>query len=163
MHTGDWYIIGAGATWSFLGIFIKLLTVWGFTPIQIVSIRATIAAFLLSIIFLFINKQVFKVKLKDLWLFVGMALFSILISNSCSFAAMHESGITIAIILLYTSPVFVTLMAAFFFKEPLNARKIIALGLALLGCVLVSGFGHSDNTSQMTFTGLVLGLTSAFG
>ncbi len=163
MQKGDWCIIGAGTAWSFLGIFIKTLSGYGFSSMQIVSMRATIAAFLLVLIFLFTNIQAFKIKIKDIWLFVGMALFSILISNGCSFAAMQESGITVAIILLYTSPVFVTLMAAVFFKEKLTKLKMFSLFLALLGCVLVSGYGQNSADMSISFVGLMLGLASAFG
>ena len=64
-----------------------------------------------------------------------------------------------AAILLYTSPIWIMLMAALFFHEKLNAKKLIALGLAFAGCVLVSGISGDG----ITVVGLLLGLGSGLG
>lgn len=163
MPVGYIYIMGAGLAWSFLGIYIKLLAAVGFESMQIVSLRATLAAVILTALLAFWRgTALFRIKLRDWWLFAGMAIFSILISNGCSFAAMQESGITVAIILLYTSPVFVTVMAAIFFGEPLTGQKVAALLLALLGCAFVSGAGQ-DTGGNVSLLGVGLGLASAFG
>lgn len=146
-----------------LGIFINGLYSHGFVPIQVVSARATVAAFVLTTVLLLFKRSLLKIKLQDLWMFVGTGLFSIIISNYASFSAFKEVGISVGIILLYTSPVFVTLMAAVIFKEPLSKRKIGALAMALIGCALVSGIGQPGSVGKVNLHGLMLGLTSAFG
>ena len=163
MQTGYFYILGAGLAWGMLGIFINGLYSYGFMPMQIVSIRATVAALVLSIALVFLKADLLRVKLKDLWMFIGTGLFSIIISNYASFSAFKEVGISVGIILLYTSPVFVTLMAALIFKEPLTKRKVLALVLALVGCALVAGIGQAGSMGQVNLYGLLLGLISAFG
>lgn len=163
MQTGYFYILGAGFAWSMLGIFINGLYSYGFVPMQIVSVRATVAAVVLTIALLFFKADLLKIKLRDLWLFIGTGLFSIIISNYASFTAFKEVGISVGIILLYTSPVFVTLMAALIFKEPLTKRKVMALVMALIGCALVSGIAQPGSVGKVNFNGLLMGLLSAFG
>ena len=50
-------------------------------------------------------------------------------------------------------------MAALCFHERLTARKLLALGLAFSGCVLVSGFSGGS----LTFYGLLVGLGAGVG
>ena len=149
--------------WSMLGIFINGLYASGFVPMQVVSVRATMAALILAVSLAFLKPDLLRIKLRDLWMFVGMGLFSIIISNYASFSAFKEVGISVGIILLYTSPVFVTLMAALIFKESLTKRKLLALVLALIGCALVSGIGQPGSVGKVNLYGLLLGLLSAFG
>ena len=149
--------------WSMLGIFINGLYASGFVPMQVVSVRATMAALILAVSLAFLKPDLLRIKLRDLWMFVGMGLFSIIISNYASFSAFKEVGISVGIILLYTSPVFVTLMAALIFKESLTKRKLLALVLALIGCALVSGIGQLGSVGKVNLYGLLLGLLSAFG
>lgn len=149
--------------WSMLGIFINGLYASGFVPMQVVSVRATMAALILAASLAFLKPDLLRIKLRDLWMFVGMGLFSIIISNYASFSAFKEVGISVGIILLYTSPVFVTLMAALIFKESLTKRKLLALVLALIGCALVSGIGQPGSVGKVNLYGLLLGLLSAFG
>lgn len=163
MQTGYVYILGAGLAWSMLGIFINGLYSYGFVPMQVVSARATVAAFVLTTALAFLKPTLLKIKLKDLWMFAGTGIFSIIISNYASFSAFKEVGISVGIILLYTSPVFVTLMAAAIFKEPLTRRKILALLMAMLGCALVSGIAQPSSVGTVNLLGLLLGLLSAFG
>lgn len=163
MQAGYFYILGAGLAWSTLGIFINGMYAAGFLPMQIVSARATLAAFILVSVLACIKPALLKIKVRDLWMFIGTGIFSIIISNYASFSAFKEVGISVSIVLLYTSPVFVTLMAAVIFKEPLTSRKIIALILALVGCALVSGMGQVDSANKVNVLGILLGLLSAFG
>ena len=163
MQTGAFFILGAGLAWSMLGIFINGLYASGFVPMQVVSVRATMAALILAVSLAFLKPDLLRIKLRDLWMFVGMGLFSIIISNYASFSAFKEVGISVGIILLYTSPVFVTLMAALIFKESLTKRKLLALVLALIGCALVSGIGQPGSVGKVNLYGLLLGLLSAFG
>ena len=67
--------------------------------------------------------------------------------------------LSVAAILLYTSPVWIMLMSALFFHEKINGRKILALCLAFAGCVLASGVSGEG----ITFSGLLFGIGSGIG
>ena len=156
---GPILIIIAACFWGSMGIFVRHLEAYGFTAIQIVSIRLTLAALIFSILQIFIDRAGFKIALRDIPLFLGLGLGSILFFTICYFSAITIMPLSTAAILLYTSPIWIMLMAALFFHEKLNTRKLIALALAFAGCVLVSGISGDG----ITAVGLLIGLGSGLG
>ena len=158
-NLGPILIIIAACFWGSMGIFVRHLEAYGFSAIQIVSIRLTLAAVIFSILQIFIDRAGFKIALRDIPLFLGLGLGSILFFTICYFSAITIMPLSTAAILLYTSPIWIMLMAALFFHEKLNARKLIALALAFAGCVLVSGISGDG----ITLIGLLLGLGSGLG
>ena len=156
---GTALIILAGCFWGSMGIFVRKLGTYGFGAIQIVSIRITLAALIFSLVLLVKDRSGFKISPKDIPLFLGLGFGSILFFTICYFTAITMMPLSTAAILLYTSPVWIMLMSIFFFHEKLDRRKLIALGLAFAGCVLVSGISGEG----MTVTGLLIGLGSGIG
>ena len=152
-------IIIAACFWGSMGLFVRRLTTFGFDSIQIVSIRVTLAALVFSLFLLIRDRSGFRISLRDIPLFLGLGLGSILFFTVCYFAAITIMPLSTAAILLYTSPIWIMLMSALFFHEKMNSRKVIALFLAFGGCVLVSGISGDG----ITFTGLLLGLGSGIG
>lgn len=102
-----------------------------------VAVRSTVAAILYFFWLLFTDRAAVRVRLQDLWYFVGTGIFSVLFFNWCYFNAISLSALSVAAVLLYTSPVFVRLLSALCFQEPITPRKIGALLLTFCGCVLV--------------------------
>ena len=156
---GPVLIILAACFWGSMGIFVRRLNAVGFTSIQIVSIRLTLAALIFSLILVIKDRKGFKISPRDIPLFLGLGLGSILFFTICYFAAITIMPLSTAAILLYTSPFWIMLMSVLFFHEKLNAVKIIALIMAFGGCVLVSGISGEG----ITFVGLLLGLGSGIG
>ena len=156
---GSILIILAGCFWGSMGIFVRKLGTYGFSSIQIVSIRVTLAAVIFVLVLLIKDRKGFKIILRDMPLFLGLGFGSILFFTVCYFTAITMMSLSTAAILLYTSPVWIMLMSVLFFHEKLNGRKLIALALAFAGCVLVSGISGEG----MTLTGLLVGLGSGIG
>lgn len=156
---GPILIIIAASFWGCMGIFVRKLGEFGFSAIQIVSIRITLAALFFSLILFIKNRADFKISLRDIPLFLGLGLGSILLFTVCYFSAITIMPLSTAAILLYTSPIWIMLMSAVLFHEKITSRKIIALALAFAGCVLVSGFSGGG----ITATGLLFGLGSSIG
>ena len=63
-----------------------------------------------------------------------------------------------AAVLLYLAPSFVVIFSAVLWKTPLTKRKLIALVVSLLGCVMVSGIIGGDMTAS--WAGIGLGVLS---
>ena len=152
-------IILAGCFWGSMEIFVRKLGTYGFSAIQIVSIRISLAALIFSLVLLIKDRRGFRISIKDIPLFLGLGFGSILFFTVCYFTAITMMSLSTAAILLYTSPVWIMLMSIFFFHEKLDRRKLIALLLAFGGCVLVSGISGEG----MTVTGLLIGLGSGIG
>ena len=158
-NIGPLLIILAGIFWGSMGIFVRKLGTYGFTSVQIVAIRITLAALVFSIVLFIRDRSGFRITLRDLPLFLGLGFGSILFFTVCYFTAITIMPLSTAAILLYTSPIWIMLMSMLFFREKLNRIKLIALALAFAGCVLVSGISGEG----ITLIGLLIGLGSGIG
>ena len=154
---GDILIITAGLFWGSMGIFVRHLNALGFT-IQVACLRLTMAGIIFALILLIKDPKGFKIRPRDIPLFLALGLVSILFFTCCYFTAIRLMTMSTAAILLYTSPIWVMILAILFLKEKITTQKIIALILAFGGCVLVSGFG-----GKVTLPGVLAGLGSGLG
>ena len=156
---GPALIILAGIFWGSMGVFVRRLGAYGFSSIQIVCIRVVLAALIFSLILRIKEPSAFRISLRDLPLFLGLGLGSILFFTVCYFTAISMMPLSTAAILLYTSPIWIMLMSVLFFREKLTKRKLLALFLAFGGCVMVSGVSGGG----LTVIGLLIGLGSGIG
>ncbi len=156
---GSILIILAGCFWGSMGIFVRKLDTYGFSSIQIVSIRVTLAALIFALVLLIKDRAGFRISFKDIPLFLGLGFGSILFFTVCYFTAITMMSLSTAATLLYTSTVWIMIMSALFFHEKLDRRKLVALALAFAGCVLVSGISGEG----ITPIGLLVGLGSGIG
>jgi drug/metabolite transporter, DME family len=155
--------VAIGASfWGIIGYFVKELAFIGYTPLQIVFLRA-ISAFLFFFLWIIAYRPgLLRIRLKDSWYFFGTGVLSVSFFNWCYFTTIQHSSLAIAAILLYTAPAFVLLISIFVFKEQLTWQKLSALFLTFLGCMFVSGI-FSGNFSELSWTGLITGLGAGFG
>ena len=154
-------IVLAGILWGTMGIYVRVLNQNGMYSIQIVFLRAIITAAAVAVIILITDPSQFKVRLKDLWIMVCGGICSILFFNVSYFKAIEITSMSTACVLMYTSPVFVTLISAVVFKDKLTFRKIAAMITVFIGCALVSGIASSKLT--VTPKGLMYGLFAGIG
>lgn len=168
-HKGSFQIITASILWGVISLFVRRLSVWGFDPMQIAFVRMTTAAVMLTLFALFRDKSRMKIKLRDIWMFAGTGIISIVLFNCCYFYGLIHGEASVAVVLLYTSPIFIMIFSRIIFKDKITASKIIALIMTIVGCVLVSGaIGSGHSVSAIVFTagicsGLFYGLYSIFG
>ena len=66
-----------------------------------------------------------------------------------------------AAILLYTAPAIVMVLSYFLFQEKLTKRKLLALVMTFVGCVLVTGI--LTETGNVTAGGILVGLGAGLG
>ena len=109
---GPVLIILAGVFWGSMGIFVRRLSSYGFNSIQITSIRLSLSALIFCLIQFLHDKEGFRIAGKDLPLFLGLGLGSVLFFSSCYFTAINMMSLSTAAILLYTSPICCWLSAA---------------------------------------------------
>ena len=151
-------ILLAGIFWGSMGLFVRRLEALGFDAFQITAVRLRFAALGFCLILLLRDPKGFRIAPRDLPLFLGLGLGSILFFTLCYFTAISIMPLSTAAILLYTSPIWVTLLSALLFHERLTPLRLLALALAFGGCVLVSGPGGS-----LPLRGLLIGLGAGFG
>ncbi|UAC47025.1 DMT family transporter [Bacillus aquiflavi] len=156
-------MIAAGAAlWGLIAIFVRGLSEYGFTAMEIVTIRVITASLLLIIIGLIRYRSEMKVKVRDTYLFIGTGILSIVFFYWSYFTTINEMNVSLAVILLYTSPAFVTILSYIFLKEPLHMKKVFAVIGTIFGCVLIAGVSVGE-ANNVTMLGIVIGLCSGLG
>ena len=155
-------IVAAAALWGCIGIFLKLLTAAGFSSLEGAAIRSTVAALLFGLFLFFTDRKALKIDPRHWYYFFGTGVCSLMFFNWCYFNAISRSSMSVAAVLLYTSPVFVTFLSALCFKEKITPVKLAALAFTFLGCVLVTGLFPLGQES-ISLSTILFGLGSGFG
>jgi len=157
------YIILGAALWGTIGWYVKNLYAYGFTPMEVVTLRVWSAAILL-VLFLIIRepKKLKLASFSDVKYFIGTGIFSIVFFNFCMFTAIDLSTIPVATALLYTGPAFVMILSFIFFREPLTKPKITALVITIIGSALIVGLIPLD-LNILQLTSILFGLGSGLG
>ncbi len=156
------FVLIAGSLWGTLGLNVRVLAGFGFSSIQMVIARLSVSAIFLGVYLFIIDKEKLKIQKNDFKWFVGTGIFSMLFFNTCYTATVQITSLSIAAVLLYTSPIFVTLLSIPIFKEKLTAKKALAMLCSVVGCALVSGI-LSNNATKIPGEGIVLGICAAIG
>lgn len=153
-------VITAGVSWGVIGFFIRALSDGGLSSMQIALVRMAVAAPSFLLFLLITDAKAMKIAFRDIWMFIGTGVVSVTLFNISYFYTMTHTDASVAVILLYTSPAFIMLLCALFFKEKITGQKLIALALTVGGCVLVSGVigGSFSLRPFILLTGLSSGL-----
>lgn len=150
------YVIIAGILWGTSGIFVNLLSPYGFTSLQMTALRGSVSFICLSVYLLIRDRKLFCAKPKDFLLFVGIGA-SLFGTASCYFTSMQMTSISTAVVLMYTAPILVMIFSVAFLGEKLTKIKLISVGCMLFGCCLVSGI---IGGLKFDVCGILLGLLS---
>lgn len=157
------YIIIGAALWGTIGWYVKHLYNFGFTPMEVVTLRVTSSAILLGLYMIIIKPQYLKLKrVSDIKYFLGTGIISITFFNYCLFTTIELSSLPVATALLYTAPTFVTILSFFFFKEPLTKIKLLALLITLIGTAFVVEL-LPLSLSNIPIKSIIFGLGSGIG
>jgi drug/metabolite transporter (DMT)-like permease len=157
------YIITGAMLWGTIGIYVKTLYSFGFSAMEVVTLRAFTAAIILTIyLAATAPKQLKLKKWTDLKYFIGTGILSIIFFNYCMFKTIELASLPVSAALLYTAPAFVIILSFFLFKEAITKRKMLALFATLLGTVLVVELFPFNAKSIPLFT-IIIGLGSGIG
>lgn len=155
------FVLIAGILWGMMGIYVRRLNEFQFTTIEIVAVRSVMTALLMAIVLAIFNRELLKVKVKDIWCFIGTGIFSIVFFNFCYFKAITLTSLSVAAVLLYTAPTIVMIISAILFREKITAVKIASLVATFIGCVFVTGL--IGDTGTLTTEGILMGLGAGLG
>lgn len=153
------YVLLAGTLWGSMGIFVRRLNAAGLYAMDIVQARMMTGLLFVGLYMLIFARDQFRIRLKDLWCFLGTGIVSLLLFSWCYFSGMRETSLSVMAVLLYTAPAVIMILSIFLFHEKLTRAKLLALGMTFVGCCLVSGLGSAGAVSMK---GLLLGLGSGF-
>ncbi len=154
-------IILAGIMWGTSAIFANLLRPIGFSSLEMVAMRGVVSAIIMTVYVLIKDKSLFIAKPSHIFLFIlgGASTF---LSGFLYYEAISLCSASVAVMLMYTAPVFVMAFSVVFMGEKFNFVKMISVVLMLVGCALISGvIGGAEFNVRGTLFGLASGLSYA--
>lgn len=153
-------ILAAAALWGIIGVWNRRLMAGGLSPYSIVVVRNCGGLVLLTAVMALRDRSVFRVERQHLKYFFGTGVVSVVLFTVCYFSCQEICSLAVASILLYTAPAIVVVLSALLWREPVTKKKLLALGLTLVGCALVCGVFSGALT--VTGGGILLGLGAGF-
>ncbi len=163
-HRGRGYglVLLAAVLWGLLGVFSKLALAEGLGPLEIAFWRALLGggAFLVHAR---LSGRLKLQRASDIPAFAAFALVGVTLFYAALNIAIDKGGMSLAVILLYSAPAFVALLAFVLLKESLTPLKIVLVVLATVGVALVARSGGTGihATGAAVTWGLTAGLSYA--
>jgi drug/metabolite transporter (DMT)-like permease len=148
MTRSYFYIFLASLGFSFILIFSTLLKQGGMSSLEQVTFRLSFALLLL---FLILKGRIDLAKKKDLPYFITTGfVFSVFLLFALT-AIAFQSSVPVTSALIYTQPIFTTVIAYLARKEKVTIPKILIIVLGILGVFLVTNIFFQQITLGATF------------
>ena len=154
-------ILLAGILWGTMGLFVRRYHACGLDAIDIVAVRAFTTTLCMTVFFVCYDRKLFRIKIKDIWCFLGTGLLSILFFNYCYFKTIQLTSMSVAAVLLYTAPAMVMILSRILFKENFTGIRLLSLVLTFVGCILVTGV--IGDAQSLNAGGIMTGLGAGLG
>lgn len=150
----------AAIFWATLGLFVSNLIDTGLSPEQIAFCRLFVGFSILALYSAIKEPQNLKIKKKPLLYSILIGLVCQACFNTFYFNAIDSVGVSVAAVLLYTSPLFLALFSNIFYKEKIDRYKGISLLICFIGSIIAVTGGKLD-IDGLNFVGIILGVASA--
>ena len=147
-------VVSAAILSGFSGILIRYMSI---PPTSMAAVRTGIPVLIMGIVLIYQGNPIFKSGYK--WM-LGASAINVLRMYTFFLAYIYTS-IPNAIIVLYTWPIFATILSVIFLKERISNRQIGLLVLSFIGILIV----YADQTISIEnrdFIGLSAGVICAF-
>ena len=154
------YILAGTAAllWGLISIFGKVLVNYpGNNPVALMFIRAALAFVTLGVGLLIFRPRELRIIWRDVPFFLAFGLLAIAGSYCLYIFALKYVSVTTAVVIMYSYPVQVAVLATLFMNERLNAGKVVALVMALTGCFFVAE-AYNLERFQVNLTGILFSL-----
>lgn len=153
-------MVAAALLWGTLGLFFKyIIGTYGLPPLTLAFFRAALAFLGLLLGLGLLDRSLLRLDRQDIPFFALFGLIGVALLYVCYTYAVHLTTVATAVVLLYTAPAFVTLVAWWAWGEPLTQRKGFSLLLTFVGCILVAR-AYDPSQLRLNLPGLAFGLGS---
>lgn len=163
--TGYILVLCAGILWGSIGFFVRKLNGLG-VDTELTAFMRIFCAWIILIPLLMgmslkSGRNYFKISKKGLLQCFIMGLVTQAFFNLSYSGCINSVGVAMGSVLLYTAPIFVSILSRLLFKEEINARKGISLVINILGCfIMVTGGDLS--VLKVSGIGILLGIGAGF-
>ena len=155
-------VFTAGVLWGFIGLFIKQMELHGATP-MVTSWLRVLFAFLVMLPLCIARTgwRSLRMDRKSLGYCVLLGIVCHGVYNIFYSLAVTLAGVSISAVLLNIAPVFTLLCSALCFGERVSVRKMLAIAVNVIGCILTVTNGQV-NTTTFSLAGILFSLGAGF-
>ena len=161
-NKGYLLVFFTGVLWGTIGLFVSEMAKAGSSPELTSFLRMALGLVIMLVIICF--QHGLKSLMLDAKTFAVCIIIGVLcngIYNIFNSLSVINNGVAVASVLMYTAPVFTALAARLLFKERITRRKIFALILNIIGCVLVVTGGNFVDFN-LNLRGILYGIGAGF-
>ncbi len=152
----------SGIMWGSGGVFVRTFDSLGMDNFTMLFTRIIVSVTLLGVGLFLYDRSLLKIKLRDLWVFLGGGILGMFGINLTYNEAIKHGTLALASVLLSMSPLFVVTFSILFFHEKMTIQKGVCMAAALMGCVLVSGVLENVSGTSLSPIAVICGIGSAF-
>ena len=157
---GYLYIVMAGMFWSTIGLFTTNLNKVGLSTEEISFLRLSVGCLILVLYALIKNPSLLKISKKGLCYSIVIGIACQGFFNYCYVNSIKSAGSAVAAVLLYTSPIFITIFSKIIYKENINKIKMLSLLICVVAAISAVT-GGSLNLEDISVAGVVFGIMAA--
>jgi drug/metabolite transporter (DMT)-like permease len=156
--SGYLYVATAAIIWGSNGVIVNLVP---FDAFAIAFFRVLFGCLTLLPLILIIRRTEMRQAIKS-WKIMLSAGFLLALGWVLLFYSMKLIAIANAVLLNYTAPIFVALLAPLFLKEKLEKSTFIALIISIAGIVTIA-YQQNLEIGNFNLLGIILGLLAGLG
>lgn len=162
-HKGIALAVIGPSLWGIMGIFVRRLSAAGVGSTDISFLRCLLAGAAFFLLLWVKNRELLRID----WLGLLICTFYGASSYGVCFVtynvAVERIPVSVATVLMFISPVWVTLLNWLVFHERPDKLKTFAIVLCFAGAVLVADLIHTDPSGRMDIVGILAGVLNSFG
>ena len=150
----------AAVLWGTMGVLAKLSFAFGIHPTTLIALRLVTSFMILFTALVLVKRASLKIHRVDVVPLLVLGILATALQRVAYFYAVDLTTVTVAAILFYTYPIFVTLSAVLFLHEKVSPRLLVPIILTFLGATLVVRIYDTSSVSA-NLQGIVFGLLSS--
>ncbi len=157
---GYFFIIAASLLWGTMGVLAKFAYAFGVQPDVLIALRLTVGFGTLFAVLLVSSRKSLKIDRRDALVLLAFGVIGVTLQRLSYFYAVSLTTATVAAILFYTYPVFLSIYAWLFFHEKLALWDIVAIALTFAGAAFVVR-AYDPTVFRADVVGVLFGLASS--
>src|SRR6185312_16867798 len=130
-------VLLAGAGFGFIGVFSRICFRNGLSVGEVLSWRFILAAAILWAALILFKPKLIQLSLGQIFISIALGVFGYAVFSTFYFKAIEGLSVPLAVLLLYTFPILVNIVAHFFLHQKMARGQVLSLLLASVGLTIL--------------------------
>jgi drug/metabolite transporter (DMT)-like permease len=152
----------AAALWGTSGVVSKFLFRSVLRPMDVLSLRTTLAAVIILLWVLLTAPSSLRVRFRDLTYFALLGVIGLAANQYLYYVALDLTSVGFALLLQYTAPILLMIYGVLAKTERITGGKLLSAACSLIGCALMV-LGHAGGMARVSLPGVACALGGAVG